>query len=330
MRWSIRVTKLLFTWIPHSAPTSYMVYPSHMRRLLPLIVLLVLAPTLRSQQTLDWTTQLAPFRIADNLYYVGSRDLAAYLITTPAGDILINANLASSPPQIRASVETLGFHWTDIKIFLNGQAHSDHVGGAAQVLRETHAKNEVMDGDVAAMESGGHKDFAFGHDITTDYAPARVDRILHDHDTITLGDPARGGIVITAHKTAGHSRGCTTFTFRTHVPGDPAAQLRNVVIVGGWAPLSGYQLIDAPGHPASYPGIAEDFHHTFAVLHALPCDIFLGAHGIYFDLLPKLQRLPKEGPSVFIDPTGYKTAVDDAEHNYQLIYAKQKAPLSNE
>jgi metallo-beta-lactamase class B len=301
-----------------------------MRLLLSLALTLTVAASLPAQQNPDWTTQLPPFRIADNLYYVGSRDLASYLITTPAGDILINANLASSPPQIRASVEKLGFHWTDIKIFLNGQAHSDHVGGAAQVLRETRARNEVMDGDVAAMESGGHADFSFGHDITTGYTPTRVDRVLHDGDTVTLGDPQHGGVILTAHKTAGHTRGCTTWTFRTHVPGEPAAQFRNVVIVGGWAPLPHFQLINAPGHPASYPGIDADFRHTFTILHALPCDIFLGAHGVYFDLLPKVQRMKTEVPRVFIDPAGYKAAVAATQHDYQLMYAKQKAALSHE
>jgi len=110
----------------------------------------------------DWTTPLPPFQIADNLYYVGSRDLAAYLITTPAGNILINANLESSPPLIRASVEKLGFSWKDTKLLLNGQAHSDHMGGAAEVLRETHARDMVMDGDADVVRSGGRKDFAFG------------------------------------------------------------------------------------------------------------------------------------------------------------------------
>src|SRR6201994_1330022 len=119
----------------------------------------------------EWTESFPPFRIAANVYYVGSRDLAAYLITTPDGNILINANLESSPPQIRASVEKLGFKWSDTKILLNSQAHFDHVGGAAQVRRETHALNEVMDGDVASMESGGRKNFAFGDDITTGFAP---------------------------------------------------------------------------------------------------------------------------------------------------------------
>ena len=302
-----------------------------MRRLLTLLLTLAaILPAARAEDPADWTTQLPPFQIAGNLYYVGSRDLASYLITTPAGDILINANLASSPPQIRASVEKLGFHWTDIRVFLNGQAHSDHVGGTAQVLRETRARNEVMDGDVAAMESGGRADFSFGHDITTGYTPTRVNRVLHDGDTVTLGDSQHGRVILTAHKTAGHTRGCTTWTFRTHVPGEPAAQLRNVVIVGGWAPLPHFQLIDAPGHPASYPGIDADFRHTFTILHALPCDIFLGAHGVYFDLLPKVQRMKTEGPRVFIDLAGYKAAVAAAQHDYQIMYVKQKAALSHE
>src|SRR3984885_3992941 len=102
----------------------------------------------------EWSAPLAPFRIADNLYYVGSNDLAAYLVTTPAGNILINANLPSSPPQIRASVEKLGFRWKDIKILLIGQAHYDHAGGSAEVLRETHAQLMVMEDDAEVVQTG--------------------------------------------------------------------------------------------------------------------------------------------------------------------------------
>ena len=102
---------------------------------------------------------MVPFRIADNLYYVGSRDLAAYLVITPKGNILVNANLATSPPQLRASVEALGFKWKDIHILLNSQAHSDHMVGAAEVIRETHAKNMVMDGDVSVVETGARATF---------------------------------------------------------------------------------------------------------------------------------------------------------------------------
>ena len=107
-----------------------------MRRLLPLFALFLALPA-RAEINPEWTTPLPPFQIADSFYYVGSQELAAYLVTTPAGNILINANLETSPPQIRASVEKLGFKWTDTKILLNSQAHFDHMAGAAQILRET-------------------------------------------------------------------------------------------------------------------------------------------------------------------------------------------------
>jgi metallo-beta-lactamase class B len=291
-----------------------------MRRIFAISLLLLFTPALRGQVNPDWTTPLPPFQIADNLYYVGSRDLAAYLITTSAGNILINANLESSPPQIRASVEKLGFSWKNTKILPNSQAHFDHMAGAAQILRETHAKDMVMDGDADVVRTGGRTDFAIGTSGFRAYAAARVDRVLHDGDTVTLGD-----VTLTAHKTAGHTRGCTTWTFRTHVPGEPAGQLRNVVLVGGMSAWSTYRLIDTSSQLASYPGIASDFEHTFATLHALPCDIFLGAHGAYFDLLAKLDRMPKVGPSVFIDPTGYKKAITDAEQTFNAELLKQQS-----
>ena len=293
-------------------------------RLACIALLLTATLTTRAQTPADWTTPVAPFQIADNLYYVGTRDLAVYLVTTPAGNILINANLASSPALIRHSIEQLGFRYADTKIVLNGQAHSDHVGGLAQILRETNARDFVMEYDADAVRTGGHADFAFGHDITTPYTPAHVDRVLHDGDTVTLGNAT-----LTAHKTAGHTRGCTTWTFQVHVPGEPATQLRNVVIVGGLAALDHYQLVATPGHPESYPGIAADFEHTFATLRKLPCDIFLGAHGLYFDLLPKLARLPKQGPTVFIDPTGYQAAINEAQQAFESKRAAQSEVASH-
>ena len=268
----------------------------------------------------DWTTPLVPFRIADNLYYVGSQDLAAYLITTPQGNILINANLVGSPPLIRASVEQLGFAWKDTRILLNSHAHADHIGGAAEVLRETSALHMVMDGDADAVRSGGRSDFAFATDGIETFPPARVDRVLHDGDTVVLG-----GVTLTAHRTAGHTRGCTTWTFRAHLAGDPPDRYRDVVIVGGWRALSQYRLNDRPGRPSSYPGIRADFSRTFATLRSLPVDLFLGAHGVYFDLLGKLKRLPARGEAAFIDPRGYRAAVDQAEAEVDRFTAAEAA-----
>lgn len=268
---------------------------------------LISASALYSALPAEWTAPIEPIQISDNLYYVGSRDLAAYLVVTPEGSILINSNLESSPPQIRRSVERLGLRWTDIKILLNNQAHYDHVAGAAQIIQQTGAKQMVMAGDDNVMASGGATDF----DPTLPGFPAsRVDRVLHDNDTVTLG-----GIVLTAHKTAGHSRGCTTWTLQTQ----SAGRTLQVVIVGGWAmnPSVVLQLVASHGKPEAYPDITTDFEHTFATLKALPCDIFLGAHGGYFHLLNKLDRVSKEGPSVWVDPNGYREAVSKAESTYR-------------
>ena len=297
-----------------------------MRSLLSSVLLLLFCTPVPAHAATNpsWTTPIAPFRIADNLYYVGSRDLASYLVVTPQGEILINANLATSPPQIRASVEKLGYRWTDIKILLNSQAHFDHVGGAAEMIRETHAKNMVMDGDVSVIETGARTDFLAPSPNILSYPPVHVDRILHDRDTVTLG-----GVTLTAHKTAGHTRGCTTWTMRAHIPGEAAGTLRNIVIVGGVSFWSEYHFVATPHHPVSYPGIAQDFQHTFAALRALPCDVFLGAHGGYFDMLTKLEHYPKEGPRVFIDPSGYQRFVADAQKTFEQALMQQKAAAAH-
>ena len=275
-----------------------------------LLILSALTPS--KAVPVDWTASITPFQISDNLYYVGSRDLAAYLIVTPKGNILLNANLESSPPQIRRSVERLGFRWADTRILLSSQAHYDHAAGAATVLEETHARYMVMAGDVDVIQTGGAADF----DRTMPrFAPVHVDRVLEDNDTVTLG-----GTQLTAHRTAGHTRGCTTWTMQTHSGG----RTRNVVIVGGWALNAGVSLVPSDGRAAAYPGIVEDFDRTFATLKKLPCDIFLGAHGSYFDMLRKLERMSKEGAAVWVDPAGYRRSVAAHEADYREELARQE------
>jgi metallo-beta-lactamase class B len=257
-------------------------------------------------------TPLTPFRIADNLYYVGSRDLASYLLVTPEGDVLINSNFEASVPQIRHSVEQLGFKFTDIRILLISHAHSDHDAGSAAIKRATGAQYMVMDGDVPVVESGGKKDFQYPQD---GYPPVKVDRVLHDGDEVRLG-----GTVLVAHKTPGHTRGCTTWTLKVSDQGHPL----NVVIVGSWNVNPGYRLVDRPGQPASYPGIADDFRRTFALLKQLPCDIFLGAHGEYFGMLNKLdRRTPETTVTVWIDPKGYQAKVQERETAFLSELARQ-------
>jgi metallo-beta-lactamase class B len=281
---------------------------------LMLLGMALAAAAVHAQANPDWTTPVAPFRIAGNLYYVGSKDLASYLIVTPQGDILINSSLPESVPLIRRSVEQLGFRFTDIKILLLSHAHWDHDAGSAAVIRETHARYMVMDGDVSVVASGGATDFAYAKSNT--YPVAKVDRVLHDGDQVKLG-----GTVLTAHKTAGHTRGCTTWTLQVKEGG----RLLNAVIVGSWNVNPGFRLVDRPGQPASYPGIAADYRHTFMVLKSLPCDIFLGAHGAYFDMLAKLDRIKSDAPeNVWVDPAGYQAAVAEREQAFETELKNQQ------
>jgi metallo-beta-lactamase class B len=282
--------------------------------------MLLLVGQLHAQTNSDMTTPIDPFRIAGNLYYVGSKDLASYLVVTPQGDILINSGFETSVPLIRNSVEKLGFRFGDIKILLISHAHVDHDAGSAAVKQLTGAQYMVMDADVPVVESGGAKDFAYGVATPTRpanrYAPAKVDRILHDGDEVRLG-----GMVLVAHKTPGHTRGCTTWTLQEVERG----RILNVVIVGSWNVNPGFRLIDRPGQLASYPGIAQDYQRTFSVLKILPCDVFLGAHGQYFNMLAKLKKLqPGTSANVWVDPQGYQAAVAERKAAFEAELMRQK------
>jgi metallo-beta-lactamase class B len=157
----------------------------------------------------DWTEPYPAFRIAGNLYYVGSKGLASYLVATPEGHILINSNLEAGVPLIRASVESLGFKFTDIEILLISHAHWDHNAGSALIKELTGAKYMVMDADVEAVELGGKTDFQYGNDAETLYKPTKVDHKLRDGDEVKLG-----GSVLVARLTPGHTKGCTTWTMK--------------------------------------------------------------------------------------------------------------------
>ncbi|HEU4626869.1 MAG TPA: subclass B3 metallo-beta-lactamase [Steroidobacteraceae bacterium] len=265
-----------------------------------------------AQNNPDWTTPIKPFRIAEGLYYVGSKDLASYLVVTREGNILINSGLESSPALIRASIEQLGFKYADTKILLISHAHWDHDAGSARVIQETGAKYMVMDADVPVVESGGALDFAYAD---TPYPKAKVDRVLHDGDEVRLGDA-----VLVAHKTGGHTRGCTTWTMKVKQQG----KTLDAVIVGSWYVNPGFRLVDKPQQPASYPGIADDYRKTFAVLKKLPCDIFLGAHGAYFNMMQKLSKVNEVGESVWIDPQGYRAALAEREQAFEAELRKQR------
>ena len=272
------------------------------------------AGTLRAQANPDWTEPFPPFRIAGNLYYVGSKGLANFLITTSQGHILINSDLEANVPLIRASVEKLGFKFSDIKILLISHAHWDHNAGSAAIKALTGAKYMVMDADVAVVESGGKTDFQYGIVPTSLYPPTKVDRVLHDGEEVKLG-----GAVLVAHLTPGHTKGCTTWTMKVQ----EAGRTYNVVIIGSPNVNAGYQLVNN----APYPQIASDYERLFRVLKSLQCDIFLGAHGNYFDLETKYARLNEGALTPLIDPAGYKKYVADKEEAFRTELAKQKAAL---
>ncbi len=263
-------------------------------------------------QSNDWTEPFPPFKIAGNLYYVGSKGLANYLITTPKGHILINSDMEENVPLIRASVEKLGFKFTDVKILLISHAHWDHNAASETIKKLTGAKYMVMEADVSVVESGGKTDFQYGNDPQSLYKPAKVDRVLHDGEEVKLG-----GTVLVARLTPGHTKGCTTWTLKVK----DNDQTYNVVIIGSPNVNPGYRLVNN----SEYPRIAEDYEKTFKVLKSLQCDIFLGAHGNYFGLETKYPRFKDEGMSVFIDPAGYKQYVEEREDAFKKELAKQRS-----
>jgi len=256
--------------------------------------------------TPKWNHAIPPYRVISNIYYVGTNYLASFLITTPQGDILINPDYEQSVPLIRSNVEKLGAHFTDIRIILISHAHDDHAAGCALAKKLSGAKLMVMDADVAEVENGGAGDFAYRQHWT----PVKVDRVLHDGDTVSLG-----GIVLTAHLTPGHTKGCTTWTTEVRDSG----REYHVVIVGSPNVNPGYKLVNN----REYPEIAADYERTFRVLKSLPCDVFLGAHGAYYNMEDKLKNLKPGGPNPFIDPEGYRAYVDEREQAFRSELARQ-------
>lgn len=250
-------------------------------------------------------------KIVGNVYYVGASDITVYLIATPAGHVLVNAGYEETVPLIRASMEKLGFKMSDVRYLVNGQAHYDHVTGLATLRKLTGAQILASEGDAGVIEGGGKGDFHF--DGLYSWPPVKVDRRLRDRDEIKIG-----GTTLVAHVTGGHSRGCTTWTLTTEEGG----RRYNVVIVGGTTINPGVVLAKNP----KYPEIADDYGRTFRRLRALACDVFLGAHGVYYGMKEKHARLAAgEQPNPYIDPAGYRTHVNRMEKLYLDQLARERA-----
>src|SRR3954454_25160398 len=259
----------------------------------------------------DWYEPFPAHRIAGNTYYVGSKDLATYLITTPEGHILINSGFDRTVPLIQRSVESLGFKTADVKILLDSHAHSDHVAGHARLQALTGAKVYVMRGDDRVIASGGKGQYLYDADRWT---PCKVDRVLNDRDEVKLG-----GTTLVARHTPGHTAGCTTWTWKV----EDGGKKYHVVVIGSPNVNPGYQLVENK----DYPEIADDFAATFETLKGLPCDVFLGAHGSYYGMVERHALLKKQKTNPFVNPQGYKDYVAAKERAFRKTLAEQQDAL---
>ncbi len=244
--------------------------------------------------------QYPPHKIAGNLYYVGSQSLASFLITTPEGHILINTNWEDGVPNLRKSVEDLGFDFEDIEIVLGSHAHGDHMQGDALVKELTGARVMAMALDVPLLERMRPGD-----------KPHPIDRVLEDGDEVTLG-----GTTLVARLTPGHTPGCTTWTMTVEEGG----QSYDVVIVGSMGSNPGFQFVNNPTNPT----IAEQYERGFAVLRSLSPDIPLASHPAMYGMVEKHARIG-QSPNPFVDPAGYTAELDAVEGLFRAVLAEQRA-----
>ena len=246
-----------------------------------------------AQQNPDWSRPFPPYRIAGNVSYVGTADLACFLLTTPEGDILINTGLPDSGPLIRDSIQKLGFKVRDIRILLTMQAHFDHVGAFKEIQQDSGAKIYITEPDAPALEDGGR---SFGGRVQ--FPPVKVDRKLRDGDVVRLG-----GTELTVILTPGHSKGSVSYATTVDDGGKKRsllfANMETVV-----TPLAGN---------TKYPQIVDDYKRSFKKQKQLSPEIWLAAHASQYDMEAKRKA------GSFVDPAGYKTAVE----HYEKLFHEQ-------
>jgi len=249
----------------------------------------------------DQDTPFTPHKIIGNLYYVGTRSLGSFLITTPQGHILINSDYERNVPAVRQSIEALGFKYTDIKILLGSHAHGDHMEGDALVKQLTGATVMAMAEDVPALQAmkGPNN------------RPHPIDKVLHDGDKVELG-----GMTLVAHLTPGHTRGCTTWTFNVAEGG----KNYSVLVIGSVGVNPGMKLVGN----TDAPQIVQEFERSFAFLRSQRPDIPLGSHPGMYSMNEKFAKLGK-GPNPYIDPAGYRAELDIVEGVFRSVLAQQQS-----
>lgn len=275
------------------------------------IAILALTGCAIAQPKDEWRTPFPAHRIVGNLYYVGTYDLACFLITTPAGNILINTGVDGSAQLIQASIESLGFKLKDTKILLTTQAHYDHVAAMAEMKRLTGARFLATEGDKQVLEDGGKSDPLFTNPESR-YPPVKVDGIIKDRQKISLG-----GIQLTAYSHPGHTRGSVSYGLTIPENGrDYRVLIANMGSINPGTILIGNK---------KYPQINDDYAGTFREQKLLDCDIFLSSHASQYRLHDKWKPGQAYSPDTFVDPQGYKSAVQGAETAYKEWLAKEKA-----
>jgi metallo-beta-lactamase class B len=251
----------------------------------------------------DWAKPYQPFRIAGNLYYVGTYDLACYLITTAQGNILINTGLAASEKQIKNNIKALGFKFADIKILLNTQAHYDHMGAMAAIKKKTGAQLMINEKDAAEVESGGSTDYALGgHDRS--FKPLTPNCLLKDGDSIKLGDMQ---LLMLDHP--GHTKGSCSFLFTV----TDEQQSYKVLIANMPTIVTDSSFATIP----NYPVIAADYAYTLNAMKNISFDIWLASHASQFKMHSKHQPGDGYNPAAFKDQAGYDAALNDLQKKYE-------------
>jgi metallo-beta-lactamase class B len=252
--------------------------------------------------TEEWTKSYQPFRIAGNLYYVGTYDLCCYLVTTSKGNILINTGLAASLSQIKSNIETLGFKFSDTKILLTTQAHYDHVGAMAAIKQQTGAQFMADEKDADVLESGGVSDYELGK-YGTSFEPIKPDRLLHNNDTIRLGEMQ---LVLLHHP--GHTKGSCSYLLTVK------DEKRSWKVLIANMPT----IVTDRSFPAitAYSGIEKDYANTFTAMRNITFDIWVASHASQFKLHTKHKPGDAYDPSVFIDDGGYDAELSDLQEQY--------------
>ena len=303
--------------LPLTAPSVRLRLPpppgggGSLRRTKPLVSAVAIAATtpllLGAADPPAWTRPQAPFPIAGPITYVGSEGIAAYLIRTSTGAILIDGTLAENAGMIERNIAAAGVRPRDVKLILVTHAHFDHAAGVAALKRATGARVVAGARDVRALETGTPPgETSYG---VIRFPPVHVDRSVGDHEKVTLGN-----VTLTARSTPGHTPGCTTWTMRVSAKPRPLD-----VVFPCSVSVAGNRLI---GNRA-YPGIVADYRRSIAMLGTLHADIVLPSHPELADVIAKGKRRQAGDMTAFVDPTLLPKIVAKAKVAFAADLAKQ-------